>query len=53
MVEPTFKEVQEAIGMTDEQKIIIYNFVVHGVRTLEPFRKKPENDKSNDNGKDV
>ncbi|EHN14515.1 hypothetical protein [Clostridium sporogenes] len=53
MVEPTFKEVQEVIGMTDEQKIIIYNFAVHGVQTLEPFRKKSKDDKSNDNGEDV
>ncbi|MBO0560229.1 hypothetical protein EXQ37_10880 [Clostridium botulinum] len=53
MVEPTFKEVQEAIGMTDEQKIIIYNYAVHGVRTLDPFRKKPEDNKPNDNGGDV
>ncbi|NFQ84183.1 hypothetical protein FDG04_02395 [Clostridium sporogenes] len=53
MVEPTFKEVQEVIGMTDEQKIIIYNFAVHGVQTLEPFRKKPEDNKPNDNGEDV
>ncbi|MCY6372466.1 hypothetical protein [Clostridium ganghwense] len=53
MAEPTFKEVQEAIGLTDEQKIIIYNYAVKGARVLEPFRKKPENTKPSDNGKDV
>ncbi|KEH91684.1 hypothetical protein Z962_p0061 (plasmid) [Clostridium botulinum C/D str. BKT12695] len=53
MVEPTFKEVQEAIGMTDEQKIIIYNYAVRGARALEPFRTKPKDIKSSDNGENV
>ena len=53
MVEPTFAEVQETIGMTDDQKIIIYNYAVKGVHVLEPFRKKPENIKLNSNGKDI
>lgn len=53
MVQPTFKEVQEAIGLTDEQKIIIYNYAIKGARVLEPFRKKSEDIKSSDNGTDV
>ncbi|WP_238884527.1 hypothetical protein [Clostridium sp. YIM B02551] len=40
MVEPTFKEVEKVIGLTDEQKIIIYNYAIRGVKALEPFRKK-------------
>lgn len=42
MVEPTFKEVEEAIGLTDEQKMIIYNFALKGAQVLIPFRKKSE-----------
>lgn len=53
MVEPTFKEVQEVIGLTDEQKIIIYNYAVKGVKVLESFRKKSEDTKSSKHGETV
>ncbi|MBB6716272.1 hypothetical protein [Clostridium gasigenes] len=53
MVEPTFKAIQETIGMTDDQKIAIYNFAIKGVRALEPFRKKPEDIKPCDHGTNV
>lgn len=53
MVQPTFKEVQEAIGLTDEQKAIIYNYGIKGVRVLEPFREKPKDTESSEHGADV
>lgn len=53
MVEPKFKDVQEAIGLTDEQKVIIYNYAVKGAKVLEPFRKKSEDAKSSKHGEAV
>lgn len=50
MVEPKFKEVQEIIGMTDEQKVLIYNFAVHGVKALEPFLKRSKDNESSEHG---
>ena len=40
LVEPTFKEVEEAIGLTEEQKMLIYAFAIKGVRAIEPFLEK-------------
>lgn len=53
MVEPTFKEVEEAIGLTDEQKMIIYNFALKGSQVLIPFRKKFEGIKPSEHGATV
>lgn len=40
MVEPKFEDVQEAIGLTDIQKRILYNFALRGVLAIEPFRRE-------------
>ncbi|WP_443660496.1 hypothetical protein [Clostridium algidicarnis] len=53
MVEPTYKEVKEAIGLTDEQKMIIYNFAIQGARAIEPFREKPAGNKLNKHGDNI
>lgn len=53
MVEPTFAEVKEVIELTDVQKMAIYNFALGGVRALEPFRKKQENNQYSEHGDEV
>lgn len=53
MVEPTFKEVEEAIGLTDEQRVYFYNFGIRGPEVLESFRRKPESTGTSENGEDI
>ncbi|MBB6623829.1 hypothetical protein [Clostridium gasigenes] len=53
MVEPTFAEVNEAIGLTDAQKMVIYNFALKGVSAIEPFRSKSKSIGTSEHGKDV
>lgn len=53
MVDPTYKEVKEVIGLTDEQKMIIYNFALQGARAVEPFRNKSRSDEPNTHDEDI
>ena len=37
MVKPTYEEIQNQGGLTDFQKITIYNYALKGVKAIEPF----------------
>ena len=53
MVEPTFDEVEEAIGLTYEQKLSLYLFAIGGPKAIEPFLQKPGNTEPDRNGKSL
>lgn len=40
LVEPSYSELKEAGGLTDNQKIHIYMFATRGVKALTPFLKE-------------
>lgn len=40
LIEPSYSELKEAGGLTDNQKIHIYMFATRGVKALTPFLKE-------------
>ncbi len=54
LVEPTVKDLDEiGLELTDEQKIILFNYSQTGVVELERFRKEQSNTSSNQHGPGV
>lgn len=42
LVEPTYEEFEETMPLTFGQKMAIFQYVVSGVKQVEPFRKKSQ-----------
>jgi len=42
LVEPTYEDFEETMPLTFGQKMAIFQYVVSGVKQVEPFRKKSE-----------
>jgi hypothetical protein len=48
LVEPTYKDIKEAgLNLTDEQKIVLFNFTQQGLKALESFRPEQAGTENN------